>query len=294
VAQEKVRRVGLLSNGNPALAAGQSSTWRDAVLLSLDQNGYRVGLNLELVDRYSEGHVDRLPGLTQEIAAASVDVVIAITDASVRAMPAATKATPIAMVVGGDPLANGFVASMARPGGRVTGLAFQVPEGDAKRLKLLRDALPDARHFGRLGPHGQVPARSAELLADAASRLGIELTMRQVARLEATEYAAALLAMRGAGVAGVLIASSQAWAGGRGLPTICEWGFMARAGCVLAYGLDIDYAQRRVGWYAARILKGAAAADLPVEQSDAMKADRQPTGRRPPRPHHPSLDPGPR
>jgi putative ABC transport system substrate-binding protein len=280
-AQDKVWRVGLLSNGTLAGQAGQQSTWRGGVLMSLDQNGYRLGSNLELVDRYSEGHVDRLPGLAGEIAATGVDVVVAVSDASVRAMLTATQATPIVIVVGGDPVADGFVDSMAHPGGRVTGLAFQTLEGDVKRLQLLRDAMPDAHRFGRLGPPGQVPARAAELLVDAASRLGIELTMRQVARLEPTAYAAALVAMRGEGVAGVLIAASQAWAGDassvggialeHGLPTICEWAFMARAGCVLAYGHDLAYAQSRVGWYAARILKGTAPADLPVEQSDAWK-----------------------
>jgi putative ABC transport system substrate-binding protein len=245
------------------------------------KTAYRLGLNLELVDRYSEGHVDRLPGLAGEIAAASVDVVVAVSDASVRAMLAATQATPIVMVLGVDPVADGFIASMAHPGGRVTGLALQTFEGDVKRLQLLRDAMPDARRFGRLGPPGQVPARAAELLADAASRLAIELTMRQVVRLEPVEYAAALVAMRGEGVAGVLIAASQAWAGDasrvgqvaleQGLPAICEWAYMARAGCMLAYGHDLAYAQSRVGWYAARILKGTAPADLPVEQSDAWK-----------------------
>jgi putative ABC transport system substrate-binding protein len=150
-----------------------------------------------------------------------------------------------------------------------------------KRLQLLRDAMPDARRFGRLGPPGQVPARAAELLADAAGRLDIELMMRQVARFEPAEYAAALLAMRGEGVAGVLIAASQAWAADasrvgqvaleHGMPTICEWAFMARTGCMLAYGHDLDYAHSRVGWYTTRILKGTAPADLPVEQPDAWK-----------------------
>jgi putative tryptophan/tyrosine transport system substrate-binding protein len=284
VAQDKAGRVGLLSNGNTVRAAGQPSTWRDALLLSLDQNGYRLGLNLELVDRHSEGHVDRLPGIAREIATASVDVVVAVSDPSVRAMLAATRTTPIVMVVGADPVTAGFVDNLARPGGRVTGLAFQVFEGDAKRLQILRDVIPDARRFGRLEPPGQSAqylARAAELMSEAAGRLGIELTIRQVARLEPEAYAAAAVEMRDEGVAGVLIAASQAWAGdvpvvGRialeyGLPTICEWGFQARTGCVLAYGHDLDYAQRRIGWYAARILTGTAPTDLPVEQSDAWK-----------------------
>jgi len=114
VAQDKVWRVGLLSNGAPTASPEQQSTWRSELLLSLDQNGYRLGRNLELVDRYSDGHVDRLPGLAGEIAAAGVDLVVAVSDPSVRAMLAVTQATPIVIVVGGDPVADGFVASMAQ------------------------------------------------------------------------------------------------------------------------------------------------------------------------------------
>ena len=95
------------------------------------------------------------------------------------------------------------------------------------------------------------------------------------------EYAAAFAAMRNEGVAGVVVAATQATASyapqlatsaaRNGLPTICEWDYMARAGCVFGYGHDLAYAQRRVGEYVARILKGAAPAELPVEQSDAWK-----------------------
>jgi putative tryptophan/tyrosine transport system substrate-binding protein len=145
-AQDKVWRVGLVSNGVSA-PAGQQSTWRSGVLLSLEQNGYRLGLNLQLVERYSEGHVDRLPVLAAEIADTGVDVAVAVSELSARAMLAVTQATLIVMV-GDDPVAGGFVASMARPGGRVTGLAFQTAEGDVKRLQLLREAMPDTRRSG--------------------------------------------------------------------------------------------------------------------------------------------------
>jgi putative ABC transport system substrate-binding protein len=280
-AQEKVRRVGLLSNGTLVPATAQQSTWRGGLLQALDENGYRPGLNLELVERYSDGHVDRLPGLAREIADARVDVVVAISDAAVRAILTATPATPIVMVVGDDPVAAGFVASMPRPGGNVTGLAFQNFEGDVKRLQLLRETIPDAHRFGRLAPPGQVPARAVELTMGAANRLDVELTMRQVDRLESAQVAAALAAMRADGVAGVLVAASQAWAADgplvgqiaqeQGLPTICEWEYMARSGCVLAYGHNLAYAHRRAGWYAARILKGTAPVDLPVEQPDEWR-----------------------
>jgi putative ABC transport system substrate-binding protein len=170
---------------------------------------------------------------------------------------------------------------MARPGGRVTGLAFQTYEGDVKRLQLLREAMPTARRFGYLRPPGLIPARATELLTETARHLDVELTMRAVSKLEPAAYEAAFASMRGEAAAGVLIASTQVLANdvrrigpiaqALRLPIICEWDYMASHGCTLAYGHDLDYAHRRVGEYAARILKGAAPADLPVEQSDAWK-----------------------
>jgi putative ABC transport system substrate-binding protein len=206
---------------------------------------------------------------------------VAIADSSVRAILAVTKVTPIVMVVGADPVEVGFVASLARPGGRVTGLAFQAFEGDVKRLQLLHEAMPKARRFGYLRPPGPAPARAAEALTSAARRLDIELTTRAVAELEPAAYEDALSALRNEGAAGVLIASTQELsfeaqrfgpiAQSLGLPTICEWDYMAHVGCVLAYGHDLDYTRRRVGEFAARILKGTPPADLPVEQPDTWK-----------------------
>jgi putative ABC transport system substrate-binding protein len=280
-AQDKVWRVGLLNGGGGTQLPGAQLSWRAGVLLGLARNGYSIGSNLEVVDRHAAGDADRLPSLAREIAAAKVDVVVAIGDASVRAMLAATSATPIVMVVGVDPVALGFVVSLARPGGMVTGLAFQTFEGDVKRLQFLHDAMPDARRFGYLRPPGPSPARAAELLEGAARRLNIEVTTRSVDRLDQAAYEAVFAAMRGEGVVGVLIASTQALsseaqqfgpiAQSFGLPTICEWEYMARTGCVLAYGHDLAASQRRVGEYAARILKGSVPADLPVEQPDAWK-----------------------
>jgi putative ABC transport system substrate-binding protein len=279
--QDKVWRLGLLSAGTQAQQPGASSTWRSRVLASLSRNGFQIGRNVELVDRYAEGNPARLPDLAREIAAANVDVVIAIADPSLSAVLAATKLTPIVMVVGDDPVVGGFVASLARPGGRVTGLAFRTYEGDVKRLQLLREAMPDARRFGYLRPPGPIPARATELLVEAARHLNIELTIRAVAKLEPAAYEAAFASMRGEGAAGVLIASTQVLsmdvgrfspiAQGLGLPVICEWAYMVTSGCTLTYGHDLEYAQRRVGEYVARILKGAAPADLPVEQPDAWK-----------------------
>ena len=276
MAQEKVWRVGLLSNGPPP--QGTSASWRDTILRDLAQNGFSEGKNLQFIDRYSQGYSDRLPMLAQEISDQRVDVIVAISSPSVRAALAATKTIPI-ISIGSDPVADGLASSYARPGGRVTGIVFQVAEGDAKRLELLSEALPNARRFGFLGMSYQREMPVSAEIAGVASRLGIELTARWIDG--PAGYSTAFDEMRNAGAAGVVIAANQplstdaqriaATAAEHGLPTICEWEYMAHAGCVLSYGHDLAYARRRAGEYLTRILRGTNPADLPVERSDAWK-----------------------
>jgi putative tryptophan/tyrosine transport system substrate-binding protein len=274
-AGEKIWRVGLLSNSPPP--SGMTGHWRDEILRVLAQNGFAAGRNLEMIERYSEGDTDRLPQLAREINASGIDAIVALSLESVRAALSATQTTPVVMVVGYDPVKTGLVASFAHPGGRVTGIVFWTAEGDAKRLELLREAIPGAR-FGYLGMSFE-SATKGEEMARAAARLGVELTTHWVGGPD--EYAAAFTAMRNEGVAGVVVSANQplstnasrvaASAAESRLPTICEWDFMARVGCALGFGHDLTYAQRRVGEYVARILKGTAPSELPVEQSDAWK-----------------------
>ena len=275
-AEEKIWRVGLLSNSPPP--SGMTGRWRDEILRVLAQNGFVAGRNLEMVERYSEGDIDRLPLLAREINASGVDAIVAISLPSVQAALGATQSTPVVMVVGEDPVEIGIVASLAHPRGRVTGIAFRTPEGDAKRLELLREAIPTGRRFGYLGmAYESVP--KAKEMAEAAARLGIEVTTYWVNG--PNQYAAAFARMRNEGVAGVVVSATQplatnashvaASAAENRLPTICEWDYMARLGCVLGFGHDLTYGQRRVGEYVARILKGTAPSELPVEQSDAWK-----------------------
>src|SRR5262245_62000591 len=231
------------------ISPGVTSSWRGTLLQVLAENGFALGRNLELVDRYPGGEADRQP-LADDIAAAQVDVLLAISDPMVRAAIAATRTTPIVMVVGADPVAAGFVASHARPGGRVTGISLRVWEGDAKRLQLLSEAIPGAHRFARLNPSG-AGTRGADLMTLTASRLGVELIEFTVDG--PATYAAAFAAMKAAGVAGVVISSaplasdaarvSQS-AAEHGLPTMCEWEYMARVGCVFGYGHDLSYAHR--------------------------------------------------
>ena len=276
-AGDKVWRVGLLSNsaGPPV---GATTTWRRGVLDALRRDGFELGRNVELVERSAEGDADRLAPLAHELDAANVDAIVATTQESVRAVLAATRSTPIVMVIGNDPVALGIVASLARPGGRVTGIVLQTHEGDAKRLQLLSEAIPGARRFGYLGMSFESVTKG-ETMTRAADQLGLALTMRWVEG--PAEYRTAFAALRQDGAAGVVISANQplssdaarvvAAAQAERLPAICEWEYMARRGCVVGFGHDLAYAQRRVGEYVARILKGADPSELPVERSDVWK-----------------------
>jgi putative ABC transport system substrate-binding protein len=273
-AEDRVWRVGMLSNSPPP--SGVATDWRGEMLRVLHRHGFAPGKNLELVERYSDGFADRLPALARGLGAIDADAIVAISYASASAILAATHSTPLVVVVGEDPVAMGLVASLARPGGRITGIVLQTPEADAKRLQLLSEAIPGGRRFGYLATTFEF-ARKAEAIRRAADRLGIALATRSVAG--PSEYEAAFAALRDDGAAGVVIGAEQALAThsvevaaaaeAKRLPTICEWEYMARVGCLFGFGHDLAYAQRRTGEYVARILKGAQPADLPMERPDA-------------------------
>jgi ABC-type uncharacterized transport system substrate-binding protein len=273
-AGERVWRVGLLSNGLEATGAA----WRGALFQVLGQNGFDQGKNLELIERYSAGHAERLPQLAREIADAKADAIMAISVPSVRAALAATKLTPI-VSVGGDPVAAGLADGYAHPGGRVTGIAFQSTEGDTKRLQLLSEAMPNAHRFGYLGIAYQQGTPLPQQMAEAATRLGVELIARWIDG--PGNYDRVLGEIRNAGAAGVVIGGNQPFGADaariaasalkQGLPAMCEWDYMARAGCPLSYGHDLAYGQRRAAEYVARILKGASPEELPIERSDAFR-----------------------
>src|SRR5215831_1023488 len=204
-AAEKVYRVGLLSNSPPP--SGRTTThWRGELLGILQQHGFELGRNLELVERYSDGRADRLPSLARELDAAGAEAILAISQESVHAALEATRSTPIVMVVGEDPVATGVVASFARPGGRVTGIVFQTPEGDAKRLELLKEAIPRGRRFGYLGMSFDSVHKVNEITR-AANRLGVALTTRLVEG--PAQYGTAFAAMRTDGAAGVVVGANQ-------------------------------------------------------------------------------------
>jgi putative tryptophan/tyrosine transport system substrate-binding protein len=277
VAQEpgRVYRIGVIS---PSL--GSIESVRRNTLPELARLGFVEGRNLVVEERSTEGATDRLAPTARELAGLGLDAVVAVSNPAIAAMKQAAPRLPIVMsFAGDDPVAAGFVATMARPGGTITGTSMLSVEGDAKRLQLLRDAVRGARRLGYLSPGRPVDAARHERLKSDAATLGVDLVV--VAAENSDAYAAAAAALRARGVDAVAIASYPVFARdaaviagtltAAGLPTICEWREMAREGCLLSYGPNNRELRRRAAHFLARILRGQPPGEIPVEEPSVFE-----------------------
>jgi putative ABC transport system substrate-binding protein len=238
------------------------------------KRGYVEGKTVTIDLRTAEDDVSRLPSLAAELVQEKVDVIVAVSPVAIVAASRATKTIPIVMAFwGGDGLLeSGVVASMARPGGNVTGISMLADELEGKRFELLLQAVPSARRIGILSTRpADVPARE---VARAASTAGVNLVMSPVPDQGA--YGAAFAALARDRVDALMVPTFPrfamdyqqvvAAAAAHGIPAIYEWGYMARAGGLIAYGPDGTVLEDHAAEYVARILKGAKPADMPVEQ----------------------------
>jgi putative ABC transport system substrate-binding protein len=266
-AQDKVYRLAILSPNPAAIPAVQA-----LVLPQLAQQGFVEGRNLRIDAR--AGEAEALPTLAKELAGGAPDVFFASSNLSVDAVLAATRSVPIVMF-GQDPVGSEYAQSLARPGGQVTGVAILTADLDIKRLELLRDVVPEARRAAILV---HKTARDNDLrertMSDLTRRTGLAVDFHYISRME--DYAAAFAAMRAAGTEFLVVSANThfsrdvatitALAADARLPTVCEWQEMAAAGCMLGYGPSRRELYRLSANYIARILKGAAAGELPIEQ----------------------------
>jgi ABC-type uncharacterized transport system substrate-binding protein len=199
--------------------------------------------------------------------------IIAVSNLSISAARGATSKIPIVMsFASDDPVVDGLVASFAHPGSNVTGLAMFATDGDAKRLELLKEAVPDARHICFLTYPSVDPKRIARM-EKVASRINSELLIVKVA--DRSDYAQAFVTMASSGTQALAVGSHPlfsrdaqelaALALEARLPTICEWREMAKAGCLLGYGPSLTEMRRRTAEYVARLFRGAAPDELPIE-----------------------------
>jgi putative ABC transport system substrate-binding protein len=247
----------------------------DAFREGLRGLGYVEGQTIAIEYRYAEGRPDRHPALAAELVRLKVDVIVAQGSVAVRAAQQATTTIPIVMSAAGDPVAAGFVASLARPGGNITGLVNFGSELAAKRVYVLKEAVPAVSRLAVVSNPGN-PAHRLELQAAqaVAQTLGVTLLSLTVSAPEAIERAFETMVQERAGGLMFLpdaVYSSHrtriaALAARRKLPAIYDQRAYVDAGGLMAYGPNYVALYRLAATYVDKILKGAKPADLPVEQ----------------------------
>lgn len=268
-AQQAVRptRIGYLSG----LTAKVDAANLEALRAGLRALGHDEGRNLAIEVRHADGNTERLPGLAAEIARLNVDVIVAATSPAVRAAQRAAPDTPVVMAFAGDPVGDGLVSSLARPGGKTTGFSAAVTEIAAKRVEFLHTVAPKAVRVVLLA----APTASTSMVSgsEAAGR-ALGLQVHTVYVRNAADVTRALAADAPERADAVIVdlgiprhmAQILELANARRLATVSGPREFAVQGGVLAYGADYPDLFRRAAAYVDRILKGANPADLPVEQ----------------------------
>jgi putative ABC transport system substrate-binding protein len=268
---ERVYRVGILM----AAAAPSPSdrvTMSLLVPAALRELGYAEGQNLLVERRFAGGKRDRLPGLARELVELRVDVIVAISNEAIQAAKDATTTIPIVML-GGSVVARGFVASLAQPGGNVTGVTISETTLAAKRLELLKEAVPRATRIAVLASGEEYNQPQRQEAEKAAASLGVTLVVVDV---RGADYGSAFARMVSERAQALFVLSSPLLhrdrtriielAARHRLPAIYQWREHAQEGGLMAYGTNVSGLSQRMAVYADRILKGASPAALPVEQ----------------------------
>jgi putative ABC transport system substrate-binding protein len=269
--QNRVWRIGFL--GQPA-AAGIADRI-EALRAGLREFGYVEGKNLTIDFRWAEDRYERLPALAGELVPLKPDVIVTHGAAGVRAAKNATATIPIVMANVGDPVAVGLVASLARPGGNVTGSSFFNLELYEKQIELLREIFPRAKRFAFLVNPDNPSSAPAYAAAEAAAKL-LKVELQRFAVRGPAEFDSAFAAMVKTRVDAVTVqadsvfvthASTIAEVGvKRRLPVASSGRELVEAGGLLAYGHSVPDLFRRAGYFVDRIFKGTKPADLPVER----------------------------
>jgi putative ABC transport system substrate-binding protein len=272
-AQQKAMPViGFMSSRSP----GDSAHLVAAFRLGLADTGFVEGQNLVIEYHWAEGRYDRLPVFAADLVGRKVDVIVTAggTDAA-RMAKAATSTIPIVFTFGSDPVADGLVASMARPGGNVTGVTFLAQELNAKLLELLRELVPQARVIAILvNQTNSTSERQVRDMQEAARSIGVQLLVLQASNASELDAALGSLVQ---GRADALIVVPEAFFNSRreqlaalaarhAIPAIYGFRDFTMAGGLISYGASFATSLRQVGVYAGKILKGAKPADLPVVQ----------------------------
>jgi putative ABC transport system substrate-binding protein len=242
----------------------------------LGETGYVEGQNVAIEYRWAEGSYDRLPGLAGDLAGRKVDLIVAGGGSVVAlAAKAATSTIPIVFISGDDAVAAGLVASLARPGGNLTGVSFLVVDLTAKLLELLSELVPRANVIALLvNPTNPLTERLTKVAQEAARAKGVQISFLKAGTEREIDAAFTSLSQLKAGAlvvgADSFFAAQRdqlvALASSHAIPVIYPFREWVTAGGLVSYGPSLTDVYRQAGSYAGKILKGAKPADLPVQQ----------------------------
>jgi len=266
----KIFRIGYLGSGGLADTAPRFNVFRQA----LRDLGYIEGQTVVIESRWAEGQIERLPGLAAELVKLKVDVIVAASTPDALAAKNATQTIPIVFATSGSPV-GALVASIARPGGNVTGLSLVGPELVARQLQLLKESVPKASRVAVLeNPDNPYTAVMMKEVETAARSLGVQIRFLELRSGDAPDTAFSGLARERPHALLVLFdplltrqrARIAELANKHRLPSMYPHREYAEAGGLMAYGASLTDLYRRAATYVDKILKGARPADLPVEQ----------------------------
>ena len=252
---------------------------REAFVQAMRELGYVEGRTLRVEYRYSDGKPERFPSLAAELVALKVDLIVTASGtAAALAARQATSTLPIVFHAVGDPVAEGLVQSLARPGGNVTGLSAVAPELLGKSVELLKQAVPPLKHLALLLKPDAMPDEARKervgIAETTAGALGMRLLV--VEARSPDDFDRAFAEMTRTQVAGLIVLGTPVFDAARRrlvelaarsrLPAIYSWRLYVEAGGLISYGPDLRDLARRAATYVDKILKGAKPGDLPVEQ----------------------------
>jgi|KBSSwiStaDraftv2_1062776.scaffolds.fasta_scaffold119069_2 putative ABC transport system substrate-binding protein len=264
----KTATIGILRSGSPP------DVYVEVFRQGLRELGYVENRSIAIDVRYARGDPDQLVALARELAQLKVDVLVASGLPAIVAAKHATSIIPIVVAaIGGDPVADGIVASLARPGGNITGLTIGPPELEGKRLDLLKEAVPGLSRVVALVNHDSA-ALKRRAVESAARKLGVTLQTQEVRELR--EFEGAFAAMHKGRLDALMVLSDSLFTNHRArivdlaaksrLPAVYDVRLFPESGGLMSYGPNIADLFRRAATYVDKILKGARPADLPIEQ----------------------------
>jgi putative ABC transport system substrate-binding protein len=271
---KKVFRIGYL---DPSTAAGRAGLL-DAFRQELSKLGWIEGKNITIEYRFAENKNERLPELAADLVRLKVDLIVGSATPSALAARGATTTIPIIMTNFGDPVGSGLAASLARPGGNVTGNAGLSPELSSKRLEILKDTLPKLTRVGLLRPPRPSIGQELQLKEIRPAALALKLKLEEIkTEVDGKSLESALRTAKQKQLDAIMTASTPSFfaerkrmvelVGKYRLPAIYAQREFADAGGLMSYGADTTDLYRRAAVYVDKILKGTKPADLPVQQA---------------------------